>query len=40
VDTLIFDFPVAEPRAMIDLMGRFARDVRPKLARRPITGRR
>jgi probable F420-dependent oxidoreductase len=40
VDTLIFDFPVPEPRAMVDLMGRFARDVRPKLARRPATGRR
>jgi probable F420-dependent oxidoreductase len=40
VDTLIFDFPVPDPRAMVDLMARFAREVRPKVARRPHAAER
>jgi probable F420-dependent oxidoreductase len=35
VDTIIFDFPKPDPAAMITLMRRVAREVRPRLARRP-----
>jgi probable F420-dependent oxidoreductase len=34
VDTLIFDFPRPDPTAMVALMRRVAREVRPRLARR------
>jgi alkanesulfonate monooxygenase SsuD/methylene tetrahydromethanopterin reductase-like flavin-dependent oxidoreductase (luciferase family) len=33
VDTVIFDFPRPEPAAMVALMRRVAREVRPRLAR-------
>jgi probable F420-dependent oxidoreductase len=35
VDTVIFDFPKPDPTAMVTLMRRVAREVRPRLARRP-----
>jgi len=34
VDTLVFDFPRPDPTAMVALMRRVAREVRPRLARR------
>jgi probable F420-dependent oxidoreductase len=34
VDTVIFDFPRPDPTAMVTLMRRVAREVRPRLARR------
>ena len=33
-DTVCFDFPKPDPAAMVMLMRRFAREVRPRLARR------
>ena len=40
VDTVIFDFPKPDPTAMVTLMRRVAREVRPRLGRRPApTGR-
>jgi hypothetical protein len=33
VDTVIFDFPKPDPSAMVTLMRRVAREVRPRLAR-------
>jgi hypothetical protein len=34
VDTVLFDFPKPDPSAMLTLMRRVAREVRPLLARR------
>jgi hypothetical protein len=34
VDTMLFDFPRPDPAAMITLMRRVARELRPRLARR------
>ena len=34
VDTMIFDFPKPDPTAMVTLMRRVAREIRPRLARR------
>jgi alkanesulfonate monooxygenase SsuD/methylene tetrahydromethanopterin reductase-like flavin-dependent oxidoreductase (luciferase family) len=33
VDTVVFDFPKPDPTAMVALMRRVAREVRPRLAR-------
>jgi probable F420-dependent oxidoreductase len=40
VRTFVFDFPVPDPKAMIETMRRFAREVRPKLARPARSGGR
>ena len=37
VRTLTFDFPVPDPKAMVDTMRRFARDVRPRVSRPPAS---
>jgi hypothetical protein len=34
---VIFDFPKPDPADMITLMRRVAREVRPRLARRPVS---
>ena len=37
VDTVVFDFPKPDPAAMAAVMRRVAREVRPRLARRPAS---
>jgi alkanesulfonate monooxygenase SsuD/methylene tetrahydromethanopterin reductase-like flavin-dependent oxidoreductase (luciferase family) len=39
VDTVVFDFTLAEPAAMVALMRRVAREVRPRLTRTPARAR-
>jgi hypothetical protein len=38
VRTFVFDFPVPDPKVMAETMRRFAREVRPKVARLPRRG--
>ena len=38
VRTFVFDSPVPDPKVMVETMSRFAREVRPKVARLPRRG--
>ena len=38
VRTFVFDSPVSDPKVMVETMRRFAREVRPKVARLPRRG--